>query len=142
MELRFARLTRDCLFVSFLLFFLGGSVSLADEPISIGTLLSSSSIYDHHMVAITGIARQLELYEPQRGYGCVMYGAYSFLLDDGTGTIQVNVSGSCTPGVVLPVSTGNKVIVEGIFHVTSRDSGGTIRSSPQLESKNIRELAD
>jgi hypothetical protein len=122
-----------------------GFAAFAGEPVAIGTLLWSSSSYDHHIVTIQGIARQVELYpplSPSHSVCRVLYDAYIFTLEDETGSVQVNVPGHCVPGMVIPVSSGNKVVVEGVFHVISKDARGVMRSSPQFEAKNIRELAD
>jgi hypothetical protein len=52
-------------------------------------------------------------------YPCLMYGAYTFRLEDETGAILVNVNGTWTPGVVLPVVTGTRVVVRGQVFVLS-----------------------
>ena len=142
MEWRLARLTTRCVFASFLLLFLGSSAALAGEPVAIGTLLSSTSYYDQQTVTIQGIARQVEVFPPLTApRGCrLLYGAYIFTLDDDTGAIQVNVNGSCTPGVVFPVGTGGKVVVQGIFHAKSRGANMVISPMPQLEAREIHEL--
>ena len=57
--------------------------------------------------------------------------SYSFILEDGTGSMQVDVAGSCHgPGVVLVVDEGDKVLVEAVIEeLTGSDGRSSIRAS-------------
>ena len=140
-----ARITKSLGLLPFLLLLTGGFAAFADEPVTIATLVSNSSYFDHHTVVVRGMARQVKVYPPMGPSfsGCAMsYGAYTFALDDGTGLIQVRVNGACVPGVVLPVAQARMVVVEGVFRAMSRGGDLMTLAMPQLEAHSIRELTE
>jgi hypothetical protein len=129
--------------LSFLLL-AGSTAAFASEPVTIATLVSNGGYYDHHPVIVQGIVRHVNVFPPSGPSlsGCgVLYGAYTFTLDDGTGSIQVRVKGACVPGVVLPVTPDSRVVITGVFRAMSRGGRILALAMPQLDAHTIHQLA-
>lgn len=102
------------------------------ESVSIQTLLSpQAASYQSHMVTVQGIANNIEILpasppaSPQRfsKQPCpLVYGRARFTLDDETGSLPIEVLGSCRPTVLdmLP-SEGDTVRLTGTVHVLKSD---------------------
>lgn len=113
-----------------LLFFYVQAVP-AEEPVTIGAILASPETYYSRTVTLQGTARQVTPAGMIRGRCGPVYDSYSFTLEDGTGSIVVDVAGTCRgPGVVLVVNDGDKVLVEAVIaEYTGGDRPLTIRAS-------------
>jgi len=91
------------LFVWFLLglAFTGmSSTSEATEELSIQTVLARAPSLDLHIVQLRGVVRRMEVMPPlPAGRGCKIYGRATFILDDETGSLPVEVLGrsGCLP---------------------------------------------
>ncbi|MBX3305433.1 MAG: hypothetical protein KF751_05195 [Nitrospira sp.] len=98
------------------------------ESVSIQILLSpQAASYQSHMVTVQGIANNIEILpaSPQRfsKQPCpLVYGRARFTLDDETGSLPIEVLGSCRPTVLdmLP-SEGETVRLTGTVHVLKSD---------------------
>ncbi|OQW36190.1 MAG: hypothetical protein A4E19_00600 [Nitrospira sp. SG-bin1] len=120
-------MTRGFLIVSLLF-----SPTMADarepEHVSIQTLLSpQASSYQRHMVTMHGVANNIEIIpaappRPSKQPCLLVYGRATFTLDDETGSLPVEVLGSCSPNAldVLP-KEGETVRLTGTVHVLKSD---------------------
>lgn len=91
------------------------SVSFAGEPVSIGTILNELDAYQSQTVTIQGIVRQVHQLPPFIAHGGLLSTPCTFVLDDGTGVIEVQVARNC-PLAELEVAAAN----EGRFEVEAR----------------------
>lgn len=102
------------------------------EQISIQKLLSpQATSYQQHLVTLEGVTSELQVLPPAVGAGktCrVLYGRASFLLEDETGSLTVEVLGSCKRNAVraLP-KDGDLVRVTGIVHVLKSEAPRNVR---------------
>ncbi len=114
---------RRTFFTSLLISFISAAVSLAGEPVPITEILTDPEAYHLKLVTLQGIVRQVKALEPyyqNSGAGC--YGAYTFVLEDGTGTIAVAVLGICgKPMIRNPeVADGEMVMVQAHIYAPGR----------------------
>ncbi len=75
---------------------LPAGLARADDPVSIGEVVSDPDAYHFRIVTLQGTVRQLSQlppYSPTPDTTC--YGAYTFTLEDETGSIEVSVLGIC-----------------------------------------------
>jgi hypothetical protein len=94
------------------------------EHVSIQTLLSpQAASYQRHMVTVQGIATNIESIPPSpprpSKQACLLvYGRATFTVNDETGSLPVEVLGSCSPNAldVLP-KDGETVRLNGTVHV-------------------------
>lgn len=96
------------------------------EQISIRTLLSQAPSYHLHMVTLQGITRDLHILPPVPKFsddgGCVLYGMATFTLDDETGSLPVELSGSCSPQAVITLPRDGEVVrLTAIIHLLTTD---------------------
>src|SRR2546427_10883479 len=113
--------TRDaCL--PMLVSFVCVSISLASEQIPIGTILEHPESYNAHSVTLQGVARRVQSLGPRVG-DCPFYDAYKFVLQDDTGSLEIEVPGPCAKpaGTMVPVSEGDKVVVQAQIGVLRSD---------------------
>lgn len=102
----------------------------AGEPeyVSIQTLLSpQAASYQRHMVTVQGVANNIEIIpaappRPSKQPCLLVYGRATFTLDDETGSLPVEVLGSCSPNAleILP-KEGETVRLTGTVHVLKSD---------------------
>lgn len=99
------------------------------EPILIRTLLDAVPSYQSHNVAVIGRVRDVEQLPPIRAGKCgIRYDSYVFTVEDASGSISVEVMGTCrVQGVIEPVREGDRVRVEGLFF--QQPLSGNLRSS-------------
>lgn len=112
----------------------------ADDPVPIGEVVADPDAYHFRMVPMQGTVRQvtpLPPYSPASETIC--YGAYTFMLEDETGSMEISVLGICgKPLMRKPeVSEGDVIVlVAQIFspsHMTSTSKG---------EAKQLRAVAN
>ena len=93
------------------------------EPVMIKTLLAGATSYQGHEIAAVGIAKDVEERPPVPACGSkrhhpslFRYGDYVFDLKDESGSIRVEVMGTCgnQGGVKIP-RDGDRVLVKGVF---------------------------
>jgi hypothetical protein len=103
------------------------------EHVSIQTLLSpQAASYQRHLVTLQGVAREIEITPPYRLPKCgrLLYGQATFMLDDATGSLPVDVFGSCLgPQAIdaLP-QNGNLVRVTAVIQVLTTDPPRRVRA--------------
>lgn len=98
------------------------------EQVSVQMLLSPQGIsFQQHLVVIDGVVRALQPEPPFRGK-CLLYGRALFVPEDGTGSLTVEVLGSCKPSAVeaLP-RNGDHVRVTGHVHVRKSEAPCDVR---------------
>ena len=101
------------------------------EQVSIHMLLSPQGIsYQQHLVTIKGVINALQILPPTvGGRKChVLYGQATFVLEDETGSLTVEVLGGCTPSAMeaLP-KNGSHVRVTGHVHVRKSEPPRDVR---------------
>lgn len=90
------------------------------EPVMIKTLLADATSYQGHEIAAVGIAKDVEERPPVPACGrhplLLRYGDYVFDLKDESGSIRVEVMGTCgNQGGVKIARDGDRVLVKGVF---------------------------
>ena len=84
------------LVLAFGLLALGGLARANDEPVPIGEVIADPDAYHMRIVLLQGTVRrvtQLPPYSPATDTTC--YGAYTFTLEDETGSVEISVLGFC-----------------------------------------------
>ena len=124
------------------------SVTLAAEPVSIGTVVARPQAYNLQIVTLRGVVRGVRTLEPSCYFskGILCCGAYAFSLEDATGSIELVVPGVCRGSVVvrLPeVSDGDSVSVQAQIFPPGPYIGGDLplggyRDAPVAAVKEIR----
>lgn len=102
------------------------------ERVSIQKLLSpQATSYQQHLVTLEGVTSDLQVLPPAVGAGktCrVLYGRASFILEDETGSLTVEVLGSCKQSAVRALPRGgDRVRVTGIVHVLKSEAPRNVR---------------
>ena len=101
------------------------------ERVSIQTLLSpQATAYQQHLVTLEGVTSQLQVLPPAIGKRkCpVLYGQATFVLEDETGSLSVEVLGGCKPQVVEVLPTdGDHVRVTGLVQVLKSEAPRDVR---------------
>lgn len=102
---------------------ISAAASLASDPVPITEILTDPEAYHLKLVTLQGTVRQVKALEPyyqSSGAGC--YGAYTFVLEDGTGSIAVAVLGICgKPMIRNPeVADGQMVTVQSHIYAPGR----------------------
>lgn len=106
------------------------------ERVSIHVLLSpQATSYQRHAVTIEGLTSDLQTlspsvgtYSPSRPALCPLYGRASFMVEDDTGMLPVDVLGSCNPNAfaALP-KEGDRVRITGLVHVLKTEAPRHVR---------------
>ena len=118
----------------------GGFARADDEPVPIGEIVADPDAYHMRLVLLQGTVRrivQLPPYSPAPDTTC--YGAYTFMLEDETGSIEVSVLGFCgTPVLRTPeVREGEPILLK-----TQILSPNRMTSLTKGEVKKLRALAN
>ncbi|TKS62779.1 MAG: hypothetical protein EWM73_02138 [Nitrospira sp.] len=87
------------------------------EPIMIKILLTDATSYQGHDIAVVGIAKDVEERLPVPACKHMLrYGDYVFDLKDESGSIRVEVMGTCgNQGGLKIARDGDRVLVKGVF---------------------------
>jgi len=68
----------------------------ADDPVPIGEVVADPDAYHFRMVPMQGTVRQVTPLPPYSpGSETICYGAYTFMLEDETGSMEISVLGIC-----------------------------------------------
>jgi len=100
------------------------SVALADDPVQIGRILKHPESYNAYVVTLQGVARQVQALGPHVMIDCGnVYDSYKFVLEDGTGSLEVTVPGPCEKpaGTMVPVAEGDNVMAQVFITVLPSD---------------------
>jgi len=103
----------------------------ASEAVSVAAVIEAPYTYHLDTVILQGTVREIRNLAPYFFAEVFMcYGAYSFLLEDKTGDIEVGVRGICgTPAMRFPdiltreVSEGDRIVVEAEIHAPGEYAG-------------------
>ncbi len=106
-------------------------VSAGDpEHVSIQILLSpQATSYQRHTVTVEGVIRDLQVLSPSAARYCLaIHGRASFVVEDETGSVPVDVLGACHPNAddTLP-KEGDRVRITGLVHVLTSDAPRQVR---------------
>jgi hypothetical protein len=125
----------------------GAQTDQPTDTIPIADLLADPEPFHLKLVPLRGVVRNVRALEPYyqpSGAGC--YGAYTFMLEDATGSLHVSVLGLCgTPILKNPdVADGDQVLVTAEIHAA--DIKGTARKSdgspfPDLDPEGVYAVA-
>ncbi|WP_447975389.1 hypothetical protein [Nitrospira sp. Kam-Ns4a] len=110
-------------------------------------ILADPDRYHLHLVTLHGTVREVQLIEPyQLPTGAACYGAYSFILGDHTGAIEVTVLGLCGTPILRPpdVLVGDEVVVEAEIHAPGHRGlfyGWDLRPLPGQDPNTLQAVA-
>ena len=93
----------------------------AEDPLAIGEVLENAGPFHLKTVTLRGVVRDLKALEPYyqpSGAGC--YGAYTFRVEDDTGSLPISVLGICGNPLLRPlvVQDGDHVIMTAQIHAS------------------------
>jgi len=112
----------------------------ADEPVSIGEVIADPDAYHFRTIPLQGTVRQvtpLPPYSPGQDMTC--YGAYTFTLEDETGSIEISVLGICG----TPVLRKPEVVEGEAIRLTAQIlSPNRLTSRSKGEVKRLRTIAN
>ena len=117
---------RSIVLIIFMLSVSVPSLSRATEPLSIQTLLAQATTYELRVVLLHGLVRSMQVVPPffamMHEAGCLLYGQATFVLEDETGALPVEVFGSCSPQspTALP-KDGDEVVLSAVIHISNRE---------------------
>ena len=117
-----------------------GGLALADEPVPIGEVVADPDAYHFRIVPLQGTVRQVSPLPPYTpGPDTICYGAYTFTLEDDTGSLEISVLGICGQPVLRKpeVNDGEVILLTAQIlspnHLTSASKG---------EVKRLRAVAN
>jgi hypothetical protein len=101
----------------------------AEDPLTIGTILEDVEAYHLRMVTMKGTVRDVRERGPYvlpNGTAC--YGAYTFLLEDDSGMLEVAVVGICGPPALRypEVANGDRILLQA--EIQAPGHGGMARN--------------
>jgi hypothetical protein len=97
------------------------STSGATEQLSIQTLIAQAPSYELRIVTLRGIIKDMRVMPPTpSNYKCSMlYGQATFILDDGTGSLPMDVLPSCLPQAAASLpKDGDQVVLNAVIHIS------------------------
>jgi hypothetical protein len=103
----------------------------APEQVSIQALFAQAPSYQLHTVTLQGGISELQFLPPTPAGKCrLLYGRATFILDDGTGSLPVEMPGSCflPPPTYAPPKNGDVVRVTAVIHVLNSDLPPRLRA--------------
>lgn len=112
----------------------------ADEPVSIGEVVADPDAYHFRTIPLQGTVRQvtpLPPYSPGQDTTC--YGAYTFTLEDETGSIEISVLGICGKPLLRKPEVNDG---EGILLAVQILSPNRLTSKTKGEVKRLRAIAN
>ena len=128
------------LLVALALVAIGGLARADDEPVPIGEVVADPDAYHMHLIVLQGTVHrvtQLPPYSPVPDTTC--YGAYTFMLEDGSGSIEISVLGFCGKPVLRTpeVREGEPILLK-----TQILSPNRMTSLTKGEVKKLRAIAN
>lgn len=112
----------------------------ADEPVPIGDVVADPDAYHFRLVALQGTVRRITLLPPYTlGPVTTCYGAYTFVLEDTTGSIEVSVLGICGKPLLRnpEVADGERILLTAQIFSPNR-----VTSASKGEVKSLRAVAN
>ncbi len=112
----------------------------ADDPVPINEVIADPDAYHFRIIHLQGTVRQVTPLPPYTpGPDTTCYGAYTFMLEDDTGSIEVSVLGICG----RPVLRKPEVVDgETILLVAQILSPSRVTSASKGEVKRLRAMAN
>lgn len=112
----------------------------ADEPVSIGEVIADPDAYHFRTIPLQGTVRQVTPLPPYSpGQGATCYGAYTFMLEDETGSIEISVLGICGKPLLRKPEVNDG---EGILLAAQILSPNRLTSTTKGEIKRLRAIAN
>ena len=113
-----------------LVLFMTSVYTAASEQLSIQSLLSQAPSYAHHDVTIQGVTRDMQVMPPLSLSNCSKrYRQATFILDDSTGSLSIDVLGNCLPQAVAALpKDGDEVIVRSVIFVDTSELPVRVRA--------------
>ena len=115
-------MTRSLLFVALVL---SGFGTDEPQPLSVRALFGSQTqSLQRHIVTVEGVVRDVVTVPGTSiwgGSGCATYGRSTFMLEDGTGIVPVEVIASCNQAADASPKNGEVLRVTGPVHVLDND---------------------
>lgn len=112
----------------------------AEEPVPIGDVLADPDAYHVRFVVLQGTVRRITMLPPySAGPGTTCYGAYTFLLEDPTGAIEISVMGICGQPVLRKPEVEEGQTVELVAQILSPNR---LTSASKEEVKPLRAVAN
>jgi hypothetical protein len=110
------------------------TASYAGDPpqVSVQTIYAQAPSYESHMATVQGVVSELHINSPIQapGFKCVVpSGQATFVLDDGTGSLPIEVLGSCLPQKTINAlpQNGDLVRVIAVIHLLNTDLPARLR---------------
>jgi hypothetical protein len=101
------------------------STSGATEQLSIQTLLAQAASYELQIVTLRGVIKDMQAKPPillkrNRPYApCLLYGQATFVLEDDTGSLPVEVFGNCRPEAAASLpNDGDQVVLKAVIQIS------------------------
>ena len=99
------------------------STSRATEQLSIQTLLAQAPSYELQIVTLRGVIREMQAMPPipaMARKGCpVFYGQATFVLEDDTGSLPVEVLAGCRPQAIATLpNDGEQVVLSAVIYIS------------------------
>ena len=102
--------------------------ALADDRLSIKTIVERPADYQAKVVTVEGTAKSVTSIQVHRGAhrcaGSPVYDTQSFMLEDESGTIRVGTAGTCQPNATKPVRENEHLRVRGVVVTDEKDPQG------------------
>ena len=127
------------LVIAAILFAFGDPV-LADEPVPIGEVVADPDAYHFRIVSMQGTVRKVQALPPYApGSDTICYGAYTFTLEDDTGSLEVDVLGICGKPTLRKPDVGEGDVILLNAQILSPDH---LTSASKGELKKLRVVAN
>jgi hypothetical protein len=112
----------------------------ADEPVPIGEVIADPDAYHFRTIPLQGTVRQVTQLPPYSpGQDTTCYGAYTFMLEDETGSIEISVLGICGKPLLRKPEVNDG---EGILLAAQILSPNRLTSRSKGEVKRLRAIAN
>ena len=115
-------------------------IAAADDSVSIGEVVADPDAFHFRLVSLQGIVRQVAPLPPYApGPDTICYGAYTFMLEDESGSIEVSVLGICGKPILRKpeVNDGEQILLKAQILSPNRQT-----STSKGEAKRLRAVAN
>ena len=117
-----------------------GGLVCAGEPVPIGEVTSDPDAYHFRIVPLQGTVRQVSPLPPYTlGPDTICYGAYTFTLEDDTGSIEISVLGICGKPLLRKPEVNDGEVILLAAQILSPNR---LTSTSKGEVKRLRAIAN
>jgi hypothetical protein len=117
-----------------------GGLALADEPVPIGEVVADPDAYHFRLVPLQGTVRKVAPLPPYTpGPDTTCYGAYTFTLEDDTGSIEISVLGICGKPILRKPEVNDGEVILLTAQILSPNN---LTSAFKGEVKRLRAVAN